>query len=202
MTRPGPADQCRLQQDSCNPQSPEFVRPALGLQAGHLLPCATGPRKAVVAVNKDQPVSNIRSMEQILGDSIYSRRLNMQLLAVFAAAALFLAAIGIYGMVSYSVSRRTHEIGVRMTLGAQAGQVLAMVIARAMALVAAGMVLGLAAAMALREVIRSQVYGISTTDPLIFVAGPSILILVALLAAYLPARRAAQVDPLVALRQE
>jgi putative ABC transport system permease protein len=159
-------------------------------------------RNAAIAVAKDQPVSDIRTMEQLLGDSTHMRTLYMRLVALFAAVALFLAAIGIYGVVSYVVSLRTHEIGVRMTLGAGAAQMLATVIGRAMVLVSAGVALGLGAAWAAGRLLSSQLFGVGPGDPLIFAVAPAILALVAFLAAYVPARRAARMDPMVALRQE
>jgi len=159
-------------------------------------------RKAALEVDKDMPVSAIRSMEQIMSDSIYSRQLAIRLMAIFAGIALVLAAIGIYGVVSYSVGQRTHEIGVRIALGARAGQVLRMTIVQGMAPVFAGLVLGIGGALATVRLIRSQLFETDPRDPAIFVSGLMVLLLVAVLATLIPARRAAQVDPIVALRRE
>ncbi|HYK87994.1 MAG TPA: FtsX-like permease family protein, partial [Acidobacteriota bacterium] len=159
-------------------------------------------RGATASVDKEQPVSQIRSMDQIIKDSIAPRRFSVVLLGIFSAVALVLAAVGIYGVVSFSVTRRTQEIGVRMALGAQRGQVLRMVVGRALTTAAAGVVFGLIGAFALTRVIGSLLYGVSSTDPLVF-AGVSILLMViAGIAGYFPARRASLVDPMVALRDE
>ncbi|MBZ5497431.1 MAG: ABC transporter permease [Acidobacteriia bacterium] len=159
-------------------------------------------RQALSSVDKDLAVARIQTMEKILTDSISSRRLTMLLLSIFAAVALILAAVGIYGVISYSVAQRRHEIGIRMALGAPGERVLWMVTGQAMLLAGAGEVVGLAAAFALRRLIESQLYGSTVIDPAIFTAVPLILGAVALVAAIIPARRAMQVDPLIALRRE
>jgi putative ABC transport system permease protein len=159
-------------------------------------------RGQIAALNKDQPVFNIRTMDQIVSQSIAPRRFSMMLLAVFAVVALALASIGIYGMMSYAVAQRTREIGLRMTLGAQRGNVLRMVIGHGMKLALAGVVLGLIAALALTRTMKNLLFGVSATDPLTFVAIALLLALVALLACWIPAQRATKVDPLVALRYE
>ena len=163
---------------------------------------ATLLRRAVASVDSHQPISNLRSMDQLMSTSISSRRLTMFLLAAFAAVALVLAAVGIYGVISYSVTRRTHEIGIRLALGARGGHVLKMVLGRALLLVAIGEILGLAAAFALRRVIGTQLYVVSSTDPLIFTLVPAALTVTAILAGLIPALRALRVDPLIALRHE
>jgi putative ABC transport system permease protein len=141
-------------------------------------------------------------MERILEDSVAGRRLNMLLLSVFAAVALILASVGIYGVLSYSISQRIHEIGVRMALGAKAADVLKLVIAHGLKLVFLGVAIGLGGALLLTRLMKSLLFEVSATDPLTFVVIPLILIGVALGACLVPARRAMKVDPMVALRYE
>ncbi|MCI0347913.1 MAG: FtsX-like permease family protein, partial [Acidobacteriales bacterium] len=154
------------------------------------------------AVDKDQPVVNIMTMEQRLADSVSRPRFNMFLLGVFAGVALVLAAVGIYGVISYGVTQRTHEIGIRMALGAQAGNVLRLVVGQGMRLVLAGVLVGLLMSLALTRLMKGLLFGIGATDPLTFVLIAALLVTVALLACYLPARRATKVDPVVALRRQ
>ena len=141
-------------------------------------------------------------MDDLLSNSISSRRLTMMLLGIFAAVALLLAAVGIYGVISYSVSQRKHEIGIRMALGAPRDRVMWMVTGEAMLLAAIGELAGLAGTFALRRLIDSQLYSMTAMDPRIFMTVPFILGAVAFVAAFIPARRAMQVDPLIALRNE
>ena len=163
---------------------------------------ATTVRNTVWAIDKDQPVSNIKTMEEILLDSIAPQRFNMLLLGIFAAVALTLAAVGIYGVMSYSVAQRTHEIGIRMALGAQTGAVLKLAVGYGLKLVLAGVAIGLVAAFALTRVMSTLLYGVTATDPATFMLISLLLICVAVLASYIPARRAAKVDPIIALRYE
>ncbi|HEX6045964.1 MAG TPA: ABC transporter permease [Pyrinomonadaceae bacterium] len=163
---------------------------------------ASTVRNAVWEIDKDQPVSNIRTMEEILLDSIARQRFSMLLLAIFAAVALALAAVGIYGVMSYSVAQRTHEIGIRMALGAQTGAVLKLAVGYGLKLVIAGVVIGLIAAFALTRVMATLLYGVTATDPATFTLISLLLIFVAALASYIPARRATKVDPIIALRYE
>jgi putative ABC transport system permease protein len=158
-------------------------------------------RREVQALDKDQPVYNVRTMDDVVMNSLGTRRVSMQLFAVFACAALLLAALGIYGVMAYSVTQRTQEIGLRMALGAQKSDVLRLVIRQGMTLTAIGVVVGLAGAFALTRVIGNLLYGVTATDPATFVAIPLVLLFVALLACYLPARRAARLDPTRALAQ-
>ena len=159
-------------------------------------------RKAVWEIDKDQPVSNIRTMEEILADSIARQRFSMLLLAIFAAVALVLAGVGIYGVMSYSVAQRTHEIGIRMALGAQTGSVLKLAVGYGMKLVLAGLVIGLIAAFALTRVMATLLFGVTATDPTTFTLISLLLIAVAAIASYVPARRATRVNPIIALRYE
>ena len=158
-------------------------------------------RREVQALDKDQPVFNVRTMDDVVANSLGTRRVSMQLFAVFAGAALLLAAIGIYGVMAYSVTQRTQEIGIRMALGAQKSDVLALVICQGMTLTVIGVVVGLAGAFALTRLIANLLFGVAATDPLTFVAIPLLLLFVALVACYLPARRAARLDPTIALAQ-
>ena len=162
----------------------------------------SGVRAEIAALNKDQAVFNVRTMEQIVSQSVAPRRFSMMLLTVFAVVALLLASIGIYGMMSYSVAQRTREIGLRMTLGAQRGNVLRLIIGNGMKLALAGVALGLIAALALTRTMKNLLFGVSATDPVIFVAIALLIAFVALLACWVPARRATKVDPMVALRYE
>jgi putative ABC transport system permease protein len=159
-------------------------------------------RKAVWDVDKDQPVSDIRTMNEILADSIARQRFSMLLLAVFAGVALLLAAVGIYGVMSYSVAQRTHEIGIRMALGAQTSAVLRLAVGYGLKLVIAGVVIGLIAAFALTRVMSTLLFGVTPTDPATFTVISLLLIGVAAVASYIPARRATKVDPIIALRYE
>ena len=159
-------------------------------------------RREVHAVDPDQPVSDIRTMEQWLETAVATPRYRTILLGLFALLAVVLASTGIYGVMSYSVAQRTHEIGVRMALGARQLDVLKLVVRQGMGLVLIGVALGLLSAIALTRVMSSLLFGVGARDPLTFVVVATVLSLVAFVACYLPARRATKVDPLVALRYE
>jgi putative ABC transport system permease protein len=159
-------------------------------------------RKMVAEMDKDQPVYAVMSLEQLLAGSVWAWRFYSQLLGTFAGAALLLSAIGIYGVMSYFVSQRTREIGIRMALGGRSTDVLKLVIRHGLSLTGAGLVVGAGSAFALTGLIARFLFGISRTDPLTFIGMAIVLAMVALLATCVPARRAARVDPLVAVRQE
>jgi len=159
-------------------------------------------RQAVMAVDKDQPLFQVEIMQQVVDDSVAGRRFQMSLLAVFATIALGLAAIGIYGLMSYTVNQRTHEIGIRMALGAKRGEILHLVVRHGMMLAIVGVVLGTVGALLLTRFLSSMLYGVGANDPTTLLSVATLLIGVAALASYIPARRATRVDPMVALRYE
>jgi len=159
-------------------------------------------RAEVKAFDPNQIIWRVQTLEQLLGTSVAPRRFNMMLLGIFAGVALVLAAVGLYGVMSYSVSWRTHEIGIRMALGAKRADVLRMVVRQGMMMTLIGVAIGLAGAFALSRVIVGLLYGVSARDPLTFAGVSIVLLIVALLACLIPARRATRVDPIIALRTE
>ncbi len=166
------------------------------------LAVAAAVKRQVIGAARDQPVYNVQSMQQIIDATSSSRRFSMLLLSVFAGMALLLAAVGIYGVISYSVSQRTREIGVRVALGAGRGNVLRLVLGQGAALAAIGLALGSLAAFALTRTLDSMLFGVTATDPLTFLTVSGLLLFIAVAAAYIPARAAMRVDPVVALRYE
>ena len=159
-------------------------------------------RSTVRSLDADEPIYQVRTLTELLSESLVPWRFSLTLLSIFAAIAVLLAAAGIYGVMSYVVSQRTHEIGVRMALGAQPLSVLRLVIGQGVKLALIGMIAGVAAALALTRLMSSLLFSVSATDPLTFMSTASFLMLVSLLACYIPARRAMRVDPMVALRYE
>jgi len=153
-------------------------------------------------LDPDQPALRVVAMEELLTKAVELPRFNMLLFGVFACVALLLSVIGIYGLMAYTVTRRTHEIGIRLALGAQKSDVLWLAMSHGMKLIALGMVIGLAAALSLTRLIQNWLFGVSATDPMTFAGIVVLLGAVALLACYIPARRATKVDPLLALRHE
>jgi len=166
------------------------------------LSLTTAVRNEVRKIDPDLPLTNIATMNDRLSKAVAQPRFRTILIALFAAVALMLACLGIYGVISYSVTLRTHEIGIRMALGAQTGDVLRMVIRQAVVLAVIGVTLGLAASYALTSLMSKLLFGVQPTDPATFVGTAAILSITALVASYLPARRATKIDPLLALRYE
>jgi putative ABC transport system permease protein len=163
---------------------------------------APAARRAVLAADPEQPVSDVRTMREVVEATTAQRRFSLLLLGVFAGIALLLAAVGIYGVVGYSVAQRTHEIGVRMALGARRGEILGLVLRQGMALALLGVGVGLVGALALTRLIAGLLFGVSASDPLTFAATAVLLSGVALLATFIPAHRATRVEPTAALRYE
>jgi len=159
-------------------------------------------RQVVLSIDPNQPISNIKTLEKVVDDSIAQRRLNMLLMGLFGGLALLLSAVGIYGLLSHAVMQRTQEMGIRMALGAQVSDVLKLVLRQGMMLAIAGEVIGLVGAFALTRLMRGLLFGVTPNDATTFVVVAGVLAVVALLACYVPARRATKVDPLVALRYE
>ena len=153
-------------------------------------------------MDKDLPIFGIQPMSNLVSASLTARRFSAELIGAFSMLALVLASIGVYGVIAYWVAQRTRELGIRMALGARPNDVLKLVLGRGARLAGMGVAIGLVAALAVGPVLRSQLYGISAFDPIVFACVPVVLLGVALAAGYVPAMRAMRVDPIVALREE
>ncbi len=183
-------------------QSPSSGMTVLVRTSGAPMAMAAAVREQVWAIDKNVPVTHVQTMDQVFGDSVAQPRFSMLVVGLFAALALVLASVGIYGVMAYSVSRRAHEIGVRMALGARTGQVLKLVLKEGMTLTLMGIAVGLFGAFALTRLMATLLFGVTAKDPSTFISVATLLAAVALVACYIPARRATKVDPLVALRYE
>ncbi|MDQ3816531.1 MAG: ABC transporter permease [Acidobacteriota bacterium] len=183
-------------------QEPSYTLAIVVRTNGNPLNMTDAVERTIHTVDKDLPLFDVRSMDQLMGEAIAQQRLVLVLLLGFAILALLLAAVGIYGVISYLVSQRTHEFGIRMALGAQTGEILRLVIGQGIKLTLAGVVLGLVGAFELTQLMKALLFGVGATDTLTFVAIPLLLTAIALLACYIPARRATKIDPMAALRDE
>ena len=185
-------------------QAPEPQLVVVARTAGDVDPAGIAPavRAAIRELDRQQLIWEVRTMRERVARSIAPRRFTMLLLGCFAFVALLLAAIGIFGVMSYTVTQRTHEIGIRLALGAQTGDMLKMIVGQGMALALVGIGLGLIGAFVVTRLLASLLFGVSTTDPLVYAGVATLLTVIALLACYIPARRAMRVDPMVALRYE
>ena len=183
-------------------QAPQIFTSLVVRTNGDPMALSTSVRDAIWRVDRDQPVWKIRSMESLVEASLGSKRVLLGLVAAFALVAVLLAAVGIYGVMSFAVTQRTHEVGVRMALGAQGGEVLRLIVGQGLRLTGIALVIGVAASFGTNRLLASQLFGITPTDPVTFGVVPVLLALVAAVACYLPARRASRLDPLVALRKE
>ena len=182
-------------------QEPQSTMAVMARTTGDPLQLASAAREQLKAMDRDLPVT-VKTMDQIFSNSLAGQRFNTSLLGVFAAVALLLAMIGVFGVINYSVAQRTHEIGIRIALGAQRGDVFKLVVGQGLLLALIGVGVGVAGAVVVTRLIEGMFYGVSPTDGPTFVAVSLIVTMVAFLACYLPARRATRVDPLVALRYE
>ena len=170
--------------------------------AGNPSDLSSAVRAAVAAIDPQQPVTSLRTMSEVIAETTAPRRFSMVLLTIFAALSLVFAALGVYGVISYAVMQRTKEVGIRIALGAQRRDVLRLVLGNGFRLALIGIGSGLVLALVMTRLMVSLLFGITPTDALTFVSVSAVLLLVVLAACYLPARRAARVDPLVALRYE
>jgi putative ABC transport system permease protein len=159
-------------------------------------------RGVIASIDKDQPVFGIATMQELVRNSVSTRRISFIVMGAFSGLALVLAAIGIYGVISYSVAQRAHEIGIRVALGARPGDVLRMVLGQGAKIAAAGVVIGIVASFVLTRLMTNLLYNVSPADPVTFAVVTVLLALIALIASWIPARRTLRVDPIAALRRE
>jgi len=185
-----------------NEQSPLYGMTLVARTAIDPLALDHSLRQAIHDIDKDQPLTDVRTLEQVRSESVASSKLETRLVGIFAAAAMILAAIGIYGVISYAVTQRMQEMGIRSALGASAGDLVRMVLKSGLALAAVGLVTGFAGSLALTRLMSNLLFGVSPHDPLTLALSGALLASVALLACWIPARRASRVDPAVALRYE
>jgi putative ABC transport system permease protein len=183
-------------------QRPQLAMSVVVRTSGPPSSMSAAIRSRVLSIDRDQPIASVQTMQEIVSSSISNQRFTLLLLGLFAAVALVLAAIGIYSVMAYTVTQRTGEIGLRMALGAQTRDVLKLVVGQGMTMALIGIGVGLVGAFALTRVMSSLLFSIGATDPITFIAIPLILGGAALAACFVPARRAAKVDPMIALRYE
>ena len=183
-------------------QIPSATQNLIVRTAGDPRSLTAAVRARVLALDRDQPVTGIQSMDEVLGAGAAQPRFTTYLLGGLAATAFLLSMVGIYGVIAYSVAERTQEMGIRIALGADGRDILGLVLGHGMALAGTGIAIGLAAAFALTRLMSSLLCRVSVTDPLTLIAGPVLFAAVALVASYLPVRRAMRVDPAIALRAE
>jgi ABC-type antimicrobial peptide transport system permease subunit len=159
-------------------------------------------RRVISAADPEQPISNVQTMDEIIADNVADRQQQMILLGAFAGLALLLASIGLYGVLSYAVTQRSREIGLRMALGASTASVTRLVVGQGIALTGAGLLVGLLGAWAATRALKNLLYGVSSTDPVTFAAVAALLTVISFAACWIPARRASRLDPIVVLREE
>ena len=198
----GPTDEPRPQAYVPYMQLPQIFTSVVVRTSGDPLALSTLVREAIWRVDRDQPVWRIRTMDSLVYAALGSKRVLLGLVAAFATVAVVLAGVGIYGVMSFSVTQRTHEVGVRMALGARGAEVLALIVRQGLTLTVVALIIGLIASLGATRVLASQLFGVTPSDPITFALVPVLLGVVATVACYLPARRASRLDPLVALRRE
>jgi putative ABC transport system permease protein len=198
----GPRDEQSAGVYVSNEQSPAYGMTLIVRAKLDPLTLPNAIRAAIHSVNKDQPLGEFRTVDQIKEQALVGNRLQATLLGIFGAVALLLAALGIYGVISYSVEQRTHELGIRAALGASGGSLLGLVLMRGLVLTGIGLAIGLAGSLAVTRQMKSLLFGVGAQDPMTMAAVAAVLAAVAITACYLPSRRATRADPLVALRYE
>jgi predicted permease len=198
----GPAEQPRPQAYIPYTQAPQIFTSVVVRTAGDPMKLSMPVRDAIWRVDRDQPVWRLRSMDSIVTGALGSKRVLLGLVGVFATVAVILSGVGIYGVMSFAVTQRTHEVGVRMALGARGSEVLGLIVRQGVRLTAIALVVGVVAAFGVARLLASQLFGVTPTDPVTFAAVPLLLAVVSIAACYLPARRASRLDPLIALRRD